>query len=335
MFLVINQNAIIQRYIKILKDIFRKPFYLTYDFLNHSDKSTLIKNQQLKLKYAGKRAFLLLTGASLDSINLTKLKNEFTLGVGFIFLHKDIRNINLDFYFDVEPFSTFHENMGNWPEDIIRSINQSKVNLFYNNIFSILSQNTSFIFGLPNKRFISLNYPHITNEIYYIRPYNGLHNEKKYKKNYPDLTRSLNSGGGCIYTAILVLIYMGFSEIFLCGAGYTYTPSFELHFYDNYTFKSLHEKEYIITQAKKVIDRHNKKLDDNLEYYDLNKSGDSYRGVFVRHLKIDDLQYEKHRVINNIAISNDVKIYNIVPKGFESPVYEKVSWDEVKKILKK
>ena len=43
---------------------------------------------------------------------------------------------------------------------------------------------------------------------------------------------------------------------------------------------------------------------------------------------------DKHRILNNYAKSQGVKIYNIVPDGFESPIYEKTTWQEVEsKIL--
>jgi len=38
---------------------------------------------------------------------------------------------------------------------------------------------------------------------------------------------------------------------------------------------------------------------------------------------------ERHYDIKNIAERNGVKIFNVVPEGFESPVYEKVSLEEV------
>ena len=37
----------------------------------------------------------------------------------------------------------------------------------------------------------------------------------------------------------------------------------------------------------------------------------------------------KYHIIKEFAESNGVKIYNIVPDGFESPVYEKVSWEYI------
>ena len=41
-----------------------------------------------------------------------------------------------------------------------------------------------------------------------------------------------------------------------------------------------------------------------------------------------------HQSLNNYAKSQGIKIYNVVPDGFASPVYEKISWQEIKtKIL--
>ena len=37
----------------------------------------------------------------------------------------------------------------------------------------------------------------------------------------------------------------------------------------------------------------------------------------------------KHHIMKKFADEYGVKIYNVVPDGFESPVYEKVSWENV------
>ena len=38
----------------------------------------------------------------------------------------------------------------------------------------------------------------------------------------------------------------------------------------------------------------------------------------------------QHRRVKEFALEHGVKIYNVVPDGFESPIYEKVTWDYVK-----
>ncbi len=37
----------------------------------------------------------------------------------------------------------------------------------------------------------------------------------------------------------------------------------------------------------------------------------------------------RHRIMKDFADKHGVKIYNVVPDGFESPVYEKISWNQI------
>ena len=119
---------------------------------------------------------------------------------------------------------------------------------------------------------------------------------------------------------------MGFKEIYLCGAGYTYTPIYQLHFYDNYAFPKSLGNVKAENEAKKVVGPLNKERNTNIEYYGIMKKGDVYRGIYVQK---GDVNRKKHMVLNEYSRLQGVKIINIVPDGFESPVYEKTTWEEV------
>ena len=86
-------------------------------------------------------------------------------------------------------------------------------------------------------------------------------------------------------------------------------------------------------EARKAIDDRNRETGDSLDYYGLFEKDNFYRGVYIIR-KDHDPNKDKHRILNNYARSQGVKIYNIVPVGFESPIYEKITWQEVEsKIL--
>jgi hypothetical protein len=56
-------------------------------------------------------------------------------------------------------------------------------------------------------------------------------------------------------------------------------------------------------------------------------------GRYINNFKKDHA-YFQNKLINDYAIAKGVNIKNIIPEGFESPVFEKISWVEVQKILK-
>jgi hypothetical protein len=56
---------------------------------------------------------------------------------------------------------------------------------------------------------------------------------------------------------------------------------------------------------------------------------DLYRAICVKKVNDDWAPWKSDRLINNYANSQNVKIKNIVPDNFESPVYEKISWEDV------
>ena len=62
-----------------------------------------------------------------------------------------------------------------------------------------------------------------------------------------------------------------------------------------------------------------------VEIYAIQEEALYDKPILVRNIPID----VKHHIINEFAESNNVKIYNIVPDGFESPIYEKVTWEYV------
>jgi len=142
------------------------------------------------------------------------------------------------------------------------------------------------------------------------------------------LTKRFTGGVGSVFNLVLIMMYMGFKEIYLCGAGYTYEPVWMLHFYDNFVFPKSIGKKKAELEARKAIDIRNKKIPSNYEYYGLSEKDNFYRGIYTKRMDYDPNK-EKHKILNNYARSQEVKIYNIVPVGFESPIYEKIKWEEV------
>ncbi len=323
-----------ESHINKIKDLLRPGYYFCKDIVDLEGRKRLRKNIILNDLYLGKRAFLLLTGASLQQIDITKLKDEFVFGVGFIFLHKDIRKINLNFYMNAEPSKSLNPSNPNWPKSHLGPLGLEGMITFYKEVDERLENQTTLILHSDNYKYIEINNLFKDKTKYFIKGKKDLRiNEKVPYKIIADLTRRSISGGGSVFFSILIMMYMGFKEIYLCGAGYTYEPIYMYHFYDNFVFPKNMGKQKVEIEARRAIEVRNRKEGSTLEYYGLFGKDDFYSGVYTRRMD-NDPNKDKHRILNNYAKSQGVKIYNIVPDGFESPIYEKISWQEVEnKIL--
>ncbi|MBW2570141.1 MAG: hypothetical protein JRE47_12455 [Deltaproteobacteria bacterium] len=317
-----------------IKDLLRPGYYFCKDICDFQGRKRLKKNIILNDSYLGKKVFLLLTGESLQQVNINKLKDEYTFGTGFVFLHKNIGKINLTFYMNPEPSKSFNPNNPNWPKSHLGPLGHDGVVAFYKAIDERLGNKTILILNSDNYKYIKNNKLFKDKIKYFVKGKKYLHViEGVPYKIIAGLTKRSISGGGSVFFSILIMMYMGFKEIYLCGAGYTYEPVYNLHFYDNFVFPKSMGREKAEIEARKAIDNINKKYFSSLEYYGFFEKDDLYRSICVIR-KDQDSNKDKHRILNNYARSQGVKIYNIVPDGFESPIYEKITWQEVEsKIL--
>jgi hypothetical protein len=314
-------------YINTIKDLLRPAYYFSKDIIDFSGKKRLRKNIELKDLYIGEKAFLLLTGESLQQIDIKKLNNEYTFSTGFIFLHNDIKDINLTFYINGDSARCFNSDT-----------DPDRIDTFYKDIDKRIERNTTLLLHSDNYNLIVNNNLFIDKKKYFIKVKKSFYLDKKIPYgNTADLTKRSLSGGGSVFFAILIMMYMGFKEIYLAGAGYTYEPMYCLHFYDNYVFPKNMGKEKTEIEARKVIKSRNRNLGSTLEYYGLFEKNEFYRVICVIRKTTSFNNYIKmHQMMNDYAKSQGVRIYNIVPAGFESRVYEKINWQKVKnKVLLK
>jgi hypothetical protein len=129
-------------------------------------------------------------------------------------------------------------------------------------------------------------------------------------------------------TMIALAIFMGCKEIYLLGCGYTYSPAQAFHFFDCLGLPSnLTEKEMLM--ARLNFERNNSTVPDFSFLHPENilcKDG-NYRVDYSYYRNSTagspDDWYYKHRLIRTFAEKNGTRILNIVPSGYESPVYEK------------
>lgn len=339
---MIKTNNIVRKVLhKLGVNALIRPLYNTIeDFLQ---KDILKQNEGLKNKFYGDRCFILCSGEPLKEINLDKLGGEFTFGMGHLYTSW------LDIYY-MQGLTTIAEenklpinlevNCFSFVEPLREYLyighNKSKILSRYIDVVKAISNSlpdpkTFFFVNGANKGFYQKHRLLHGRRVYYIK---SLCPMASARVQLGDLTRRITFLDGTIFFAIAALTYMGFKEIYLCGAGYTYKPVYNLHFYDNFVFPRSMGRRKAETEAKKAINVYNrKKMGSVLEYYGLFEKDDLYRSICVIR-KDHDPHKDKHRILNNYARSQGVKIYNIVPDRFESPIYEKIIWQEVEsKIL--
>ena len=124
---------------------------------------------------------------------------------------------------------------------------------------------------------------------------------------------------GIIFAMIAIAMYMGFKEIFMVGNDYTLEPSLQFHFYDSPIFSKKLTKDTAMKLIHKIAKAR------YVEVYKIEEDEAFYKPIYVQYRPVAS----EHLVVKKFAESIGVKMYNVVPQGFESPVYEKISWQEV------
>jgi len=311
------------------RDLLRPGYYFCKDIVDLKGRKRLKKNISINNLYSGKRAFLLLTGASLQQVDIKKLKDEYTLGVSLIFLHEDIEKIGLSFYVSLGTDKILRPGLPLWPTSCSgqapRPLGPEGILEVYRELDTRLGNETNLILHSDSYKLIKKHNVFQHKTVHYTKGKKRLH----VPQNVPyeviaDLTKRSISGGGSVFFSILILMYMGFKEIYLCGAGYTYEPTYQFHFYDSFVFPRSMGRDRAEIEARKAISKRGSRA----EYYGLFEKDNLYRCICVVRRGYGYYR-DKHRMVDEYARSQGVNIYNIVPDGFESPIYERMSWEEV------
>lgn len=292
-----------------LKDYVRPIFNFVEDLM---DGDILLKNSVLKKIYKNKRCFILGTGYSLNDIDLNILSTEFTFGCNHIHLHPDMKNINLNFYANLERVSTLYAASLN--DTILVDVNPKT--LYPTVVSSLEWEETIFFFHTSFSQFIKKNNMFRNRKVHFVKSYLPI---IKAKVQSNDLTKRITFMDGALFFMIASSIYMGFKDLYLCGCGYTYEPISCLHFYDK-----------IPTIPNNISKHERRKLLDNI--------AKSYNAIVYNYdeptfIYTTPLDVACHTIMKNFAHSKGVRIFNIVPDSFESPVYEKVSLEDVYQLL--
>jgi len=198
-----------------------------FNFLKY--KNLLLKNIQLNNKHKGKRCFILGSGPSIKNEDLIPLKNEIVFALNNFYVHPDFSIImsgNKDKYYLTAPIhppqtekewkdwlSDMEENMPN-NTTMIFGLNRDDINIKY-----ICDQNNLF----NNNKIYWYFSGKIVNEYY------------NYSQQDVNITKMIWIADTVSIYALILAIYMGFSEIYMLGMDHNYICNKESNyrFYNN------------------------------------------------------------------------------------------------------
>ena len=347
------KKASIKKYIKLL---IKPIFYFLDDLVSFRERALLKQNTQYKDLFKAKRCFLLLTGASVDDIDLSALRDEQTMTLNLLGLHKLVKDIHLKMYFlplNEKKINKTRSFETDYVKPVYSEYRDRDYLMNYQYVIKNNPERAKNIFELADKSLSkdSIVFSETTNIKYFSKyslfedkqmifySFKDILTDLKSAKDYLDidfdLTKRFPASSNTMINCILLLIYLGFTEIYLCGAGYTFDPKYEFHFYDSYRIPKgigFGEAERI---GREIVSAYNTANNASIRYHGLKEEYGYYRVIYVSNYEKKEKAHRIHTITNDYAKSKGVKIFNIVPDSFQSPVYDKITWENVKKKLDK
>lgn len=269
----------------------------------------LKKNSTLKNIHSGEKVVIMGTGVSLLEAEMGAPRNCITFACNEIFQHPDAGKQKIDYYIVGEPY--YGQILG---KKYIHDISK-----FYSEIEQFFSsKNTALIYHATLREFLKKTGILAKQEIFYYASRNKM---QESTTQVHDLEKPITLTDGAIYLMIAAAIYIGASEIYLLGCGYSYDPMQLLHFYDAESRpETLSEEE-----AKQFEDNLRKRYPEFSVVKYIRKNGRQYYNLLKT---ASDDAYEKYRIVKDHADKYGVKIINVIPGGFKSPVFDSVSYQE-------
>ena len=245
---------------------------IVYDaYLNKKYSGLTKKNKGLKDAGEGKRVFLLATGPSIEKENLKLLTGEDCFSVSNFFLHQDAKLLHPKFHF----FAPYHKplilkNYIKWLKKADRE----------------LPQGTKIILSSRTKKIVDKHNLFLKREIFYLTL-------SPWMRNKIDLTKTILSPQTVPLMVLPVLLYMGYSEIYLLGCDHNVVKDYgkiTKNFYN--TQKDVRENATKNKAWGDIVQAHRDSLNVFLQYQKykdklkkqkiINLSQDSWLDIFER-----------------------------------------------------
>ena len=254
-------------------------------------------NEKFRDCHKNERCFILATGPSINSQDLTILQNDVCISVGEFYHHKDFKTINPLYHVDApnhEPFDF------------------TTLELLVNNYKEYLGCRTTIFHGTDTFKYSIYNYYLISNDlrgldIYFLNyAFSSELNEfSLYNRNIWDLKKNLFACKTVVYSAIQVACYMGFKEIYLLGCDHDYLLRYFNNSFDGHHFYADNDG----TDPEKVK--------GHLEEFTLERWFEQYY-----------FRWKQYRLMNEYLGANNCKIFNATNGGMLD-VFPRVRLEDV------
>lgn len=282
----------------------------------------LRQNEGLRNRHAGQRAYLFATGASLAGMDLSEFNGKLTIGCNNIFRHPSFPSFQLKYFVAGVPFRRWrqlsprfthedHEHFFSAVDDAFR--NRDTVHLYHATLHQYLQSRAL----LSN-----------ASRYYFLRE-GAL---EKAESQATDLAKPITFADGGLTLMIALAMFMGCNEIYLFGCGYTYTPVQLFHFYDCLRYPTGLSKSEMEARMNTFQLEH---PEAGFQFIDAN-SHTVNGGETIVDFSYDPANhpeqaatdfYRTHRIIRSLAETKGIRILNVVPSGYNSPVYERALWE--------
>ena len=170
------------------------------------DREILKRNLGLRGKYTGKRCFIIAGGPSVSSIDLGRLRNEYTFVMTEFDKNPQFEKLNPKFYIITDSTYFTEGEANHWPTQLKKK-NQ------------VVAQNTTMILSLGAKSFIE-KYKLFTNHPLYYIGTQGI-----FTDNLPfsiELEQYVPNPKNSVLMCLMAASYMGFSPIYLLGCEHNF-----------------------------------------------------------------------------------------------------------------
>ena len=231
---------------ELFNDLGRLFLWKCYGFIA-SFKRIIRRNKQLKDKYSGiDRCFIIATGPSINTIDLTKLQGEFIISVSNFFVHKDFQLLQPKFHVFAKSHKpiTF-EQYSAWLSDAEKYFTDPELAVVLSEYDDRIVKKSDLFKGKKT----------------YYYTYGGSF-PVNFSKPIPPIKT-------VVHLAIYLAIYLGIKEIYLLGVDHDWILNYgkSRHFYE--------EKEHVMNNYS--YDEWSYTEDIGVEFKNLGKLWDTYK----------------------------------------------------------
>ena len=293
---------------------FRKALRKSRYFLHaRRYRKLLQKNRALENLHSGKKFLIMGTGVSLLEFDFTKPGNCITFACNEIFQHSDADGFDLDYYVVGEPY--YGKMLGKaYREDVFK---------FYREVEEFFSgKNTSHIYHATLSGFFDETGILKESEFFFYVSRSRILEASEQKH---DLSAPITFTDGAIYVMLASAMFMGAREIYLLGCGYTYSPLQLLHFYD----AEFQQDELAQADQAEFLGKLENKYPDYFVRQYVRKKGRQYYNILKQP---EEQSYQRYSIIKKYAEGLGIKIINVVPDDFASPVFDSLTYSEFRNV---